>query len=191
LHLGTAFADDDKKKGQRDRDDNKPPPAHPAPAASVAPAANASHPSHPDHPSHPSQASPVLAARGLRTSFRADLGRVSEVTTSDYVPPSAGTDSLASGMLRIVDAAGDAHDGRVLVSLRGAPTNTTLLAQFVRFNDKGRETIGSAFTTDASRNYSNSVGTLSGDRRVGIFVLIRQDSSGENGKDEFVTTIHT
>ena len=46
-------------------------------------------------------------------------------------------------------------------------------------------------TSDVNGNFSDSTGTLSGDNRVGLFVIVRSDSSGENGKDEFVSTIHT
>ncbi|MGH2353379.1 MAG: hypothetical protein ACRDI2_18170 [Chloroflexota bacterium] len=126
-----------------------------------------------------------------RVGFRArrfGLGRVADVPSGDFDKANQGGDPLDRGGLGVLRAEGD-QAGTVFVRLRGAAQNATYAVIFARFNDKGRETIGQV-TTDGDGDFGGQVaaagggnGRLSGDNRVGIFVLTR------DGKDQFITSI--
>ncbi len=107
-----------------------------------------------------------------RTTFRAELCRVSTVPATDFVATSAGTDPLDRGRLQV-------EGDRVEIRLRRARPNSTYLVQFA--HGGSRDSLGD-IKTDAEGDFEGTAPqALPGENRVGFFVLSR------GGGDHFVS----
>jgi hypothetical protein len=106
------------------------------------------------------------------------VGSANGGTGGDFGANDAGSDGLSFGALAI-----NSGNRQISVVLRGATANGSYDVQFVRFNDHGREDLGSVTTDDSGNVSATTSGTLSGDHRVGAFVLVR------SGHDQFVSCL--
>src|SRR5581483_4944566 len=191
LRAGVAHADSNHGR-HGDHDDKETPPGLEI-AAQHARVANVS--------SASSASSKEIRQQALHVTYRAGLCRVSDVQggtggTDFAATNAAGTpDQLTAGALRVVASSDSSQAGRVFIRLEKAVANATYNVYFERLQDHGRESIGQV-ATDANGNFrgfvaagNNGNGMLSGDHRVGAFVLTRNDGGTE--RDEFVTCIRT
>ncbi len=97
----------------------------------------------------------------------------------DFAANNPGGDGLAAGMVQW-----GGGNTQALVALQSAAANSGYDVQFERFNDHGREDLGT-ITTDGNGNFSGATPNGLGGNgiRVGTFVLIR------NGQDQYVAAM--
>lgn len=122
-----------------------------------------------------------------RPFFALTLCRVNQIGSGDFSPTgsSPASDPLGSGTVRVFRPQGTSTSLRVWVQLVGAAANTPYTVAFVRFNDHGRESLGT-ITTGSNGNVTAFTPTmLSGTLRVGVFVVINNN----NGSDQFVSCV--
>jgi hypothetical protein len=111
------------------------------------------------------------------SSFR--LATVNSVSGSvDFGPTNGGNDGLRAGMI-----AADSDSHQVFVVLRGANGNTGYDVQFVPFQSRNREDLGTVNTDDRGDFSGLTPNTLGSGNRVGTFVVSR------GGGDQFVAAI--
>jgi hypothetical protein len=167
LGVRTAFANDDDKdkddddgrgRGRGPRDDTRPDPQRPAPRARL-------------------------------NAFSSDVCRIADVT-ADFSSGNPGTDALVDGRIRLRARRGAEDDAHVGVTLRGAPAGMTYEVFLQPFlNGKARESLGNVGPTDSRGNLNaRTPSPLSGNHRVGVFVLVRRGGN-EDGRDEYVSCL--
>ncbi len=110
-----------------------------------------------------------------RTSFRADLCRVSKTAATDFVGTSPGTDPLDRGRVQV-------ESDRVEVRLRRARPDSTYKTEFA--HGGSRDNLGTIATDDRGDFEGTAPMALPGNDRVGFFVLSRE------GGDQFVSCVN-
>ena len=127
----------------------------------------------------PQMTTGVGSANGAVTLRLAPVGQINGGTGGDFPANNPGGDGLGAGAVQWAGG-----NGQVFVALQGAAASQGYDVQFERFNDHGREDLGTV-ATDGNGNFSGATPSGLGGNgiRIGTFVLIR------NGQDQYVAAL--
>jgi hypothetical protein len=125
---------------------------------------------------------PPAGADDHHSSVKLPLSRVSATSGGDL--GGGGSDALDRGQVHVQSAKGS-NDTEVTVAIKGSDQrNADYQLQFRHYNDHGSDNIGGTFRTNDHGDFHGRVGTLSGNHRVGVFVIQR------GGTDQYVTSVN-